>query len=84
MSDATNFDDVYADLAGIAEIAQELDVSIHRVSRWIERRESTRCPAPVRRLKTGNVYSLADWRGWYALWRVTRGSETWKVKSKDA
>ncbi len=69
--------DVYADIVGVWEIADELGVGIHRVRRWIDRRNSTRCPSPVRELKAGNLYSLADWRGWYALWRITRGSETW-------
>lgn len=69
--------EIYADLVGIPEIAEGLGVGIHRVRRWIERRESTRCPSPVRALKAGHIYSLREWRGWYALWRITRGSETW-------
>ncbi len=73
---------VYADLAGVPEIAEALKVNIYRVRRWIERRESTGCPNPVRKLACGHVYSLADWRGWFALWRVTRGSETWNRKNK--
>ena len=69
--------EVYADLGGVAEIAQALNVKLPRVKRWIERRESTNCPMPVRSLVMGNVYSIADWKGWFALWRITRGSETW-------
>ncbi len=69
--------DVYADLGGVAEVAQSLGVKVHRVRRWIERRETTHCPAAVRTLANGNIYSLVEWRGWFALWKLTRGSETW-------
>ncbi len=74
---------LYADLVGVPEIAAGLGVSVFRVRRWIERRASTGCPSPVRVLSCGNIYSLADWRGWFGLWRLTRGSETWNRKSKD-
>lgn len=69
--------DVYADLAGVAEVAAELGVGIHRVKRWLERRESTGCPAPVARLTMGNVYSKAEWKGWYALWWATRAHHSY-------
>ncbi len=69
--------DVYADLGGVAEVAENLGVKIHRVRRWIERRESTRCPEPIKLLVMGHLYSMRDWRAWFALWRITRGSETW-------
>src|SRR5688572_11930724 len=65
-------DDPYADLAGVAEIAAALGVSRARVKRWVERQMSTQCPEPVRVLACGHLYSLAEWRAWYALWRVTR------------
>ncbi len=74
--------DVYADLGGIAEICDALGVSIYQMRRWIERRDTTNCPLPVRPLKQGNVYSINAWRGWFALWRITRGSETWNRKQK--
>lgn len=63
---------IYADLAGIREVAVALDVPVFRVKRWVERRSSTCCPAPVAVLSHGAVYSLAAWRSWFALWRVTR------------
>ncbi len=69
--------DIYDDLVGVSEVAAGLGVTIYRVKRWIERRDSTNCPVPVKVLKIGHIYSMADWRGWYALWRVTRGSESW-------
>jgi hypothetical protein len=62
----------YADIGGIQEVAQDLGVSVFRVRRWIERRASTHCPHPVRVLTCAHIYSLREWRGWFALWRMTR------------
>ncbi len=72
----------HQDLVGIREIADALGVSHYRVRRWIERQADTNCPNPVRRLKHGPVYDIGDWRGWFALWRITRGSESWR-RRKD-
>lgn len=74
---------LYADLAGVAEIARSLDVPRFRVKRWIERRGSTGCPAPVAPLSAGHVYSLTEWRAWYALWRVTRADRESVGESPD-
>lgn len=63
---------LYADLGGAAEVAQALGVKLNTLRRWIERRASTNCPTPVRTLSNAHVYSIAEWRGWFALWRVTR------------
>lgn len=71
-------DDVYADMVGLTEIAEALGVSRARVNRWIERREATRCPEPKKPLSMGHLYSLAEWKAWFELWKITRGSETWK------
>jgi hypothetical protein len=62
------------DLVGVAEIAEALDVPIFRLKRWIERRDSTDCPKPLRPLKAGHVYSLREWRAWHRLWAATRGT----------
>lgn len=75
-------EEVYADLGGIPEVAQALGVSFFRVKRWIERRATTNCPRPVMVLRNGYLYSINDWKGWFALWRVTRGSETWKNRKR--
>ena len=71
--------DVYADLGGVAEVADALGpaVSARRVQRWVERRAATGCPEPVVRTGRTHIYSITHWRDWYALWRRTRGSETW-------
>lgn len=78
--DIMDISEVYADLGGIAEICEALGVKPHRVKRWIERRDATACPSPIRSLGIGNIYSIRDWKGWFALWRITRGSETWVRK----
>lgn len=65
-------DPLYEDLVGVPEIAEALGVPHDRVAKWIIRRETVGCPEPVRVLRMGMVYSLAEWKGWYALWRVTR------------
>lgn len=72
-----SYRDLQADLAGTFEIAANLGVDLKTVKRWIERRSSTLCPEPIVRLRNGHVYSLTEWEGWYAVWRVTRGQETW-------
>jgi len=69
--------DLYDDLVGVSEIAKNLNVTIYRVKRWIERRASTNCPRPVRVLRIGHIYSMTEWRAWFALWRITRGPESW-------
>jgi hypothetical protein len=74
-------EDFYADIVGVTEVAENLGVGLPRVRRWIDRRESTGCPSPVRVLKSGHLYSMQAWRGWFALWRVTRGHETWRVNN---
>ena len=45
-----------------------------RVKRWIVRRESTHSPTPVAELAGIHLYSIQEWQGWFALWRVTRGA----------
>lgn len=68
---------VYDDLGGITEVAKDLGVGIHRIKRWLERRDTVNCPQPVAKLVMGNVYSKAEWRGWYALWWATRAHRTY-------
>lgn len=70
--------DYYADLGGVPEVAEALGVGVYRVRRWIDRRDTTNCPAPVVKLSCGSIYSIAHWKGWFALWKLTRGSETWR------
>jgi hypothetical protein len=76
-----DLDSIYDDLVGVHEISERLGVSENRVRRWIERQETTGSPKPVLRRKLGPLYSMSHWRGWFALWRITRGSETWSRKT---
>lgn len=71
--DVIDLDDLYADLGGVSEVAETLNVKKFRVNRWIERRDSTRCPTPVRTISNGHIYRLSHWREWFALWSVSRG-----------
>lgn len=73
--------EMQADMVGGFEIAANLGVPRTRLNRWIERRSSTMCPAPLITLKAGSFYSLNEWKGWYEVWRVTRGHETWWTSS---
>lgn len=72
---------VYDDIVGQHEIAMALGVSVYRVKRWLERKEATNCPRPVRVINAGHLYSLREWMAWFALWKITRGSETWNRKN---
>lgn len=69
----SGLEETYADLGGVHEIAALLGVSKDLVNRWIERRESTNCPKPVRLLNGARIFSLRQWQAWYALWKITRG-----------
>ncbi len=71
--------ELYADLGMVPEIAATLGVKEKRVMMWIYRREFTNCPRPVTRLRVGSIYSLAEWKGWWALWKVTRPPEVMYV-----
>lgn len=70
-----NLQQIYDDIGGIHEVAQELDVTIYRLRRWIERRDTTNCPLPVKRLTSTYLYSIEEWRGWFSRWSQTRGFE---------
>jgi hypothetical protein len=75
--DAEEVAALYADLGGVPEVAAELGVQRKRVHRWVERREATLCPWPVRTLVGLSLYSLSEWRTWWEVWRRTRSSESW-------
>lgn len=73
---------IYADLTNLREVARELDVDLYRVYRWVERREKTGAPLPLRHLGQMDIYSMEEWKGWYARWARTRGWERygWQLK----
>jgi len=66
--------ELYEDIGRVSEVAELLDVPIERVRRWIANKESNNCPEPVRVFRGLTLYSLAEWKGWYALWRLTKGT----------
>lgn len=70
-----NLQEIYDDLGGFREVATDLDVTVWRLKKWIERRETTNCPLPVRVLSNIHLYSMEEWRGWYRRWAATRGYE---------
>jgi len=81
MSEPTR-QEIIDDLGGITEIARHLGVGIHRMKRWIERRDNIGCPTPVLELAMGHLYSKADWDAWWALWKVTRAHKTYLRKDQ--
>lgn len=64
--------DPYSDVVGLQEVAEAFGVTPHCVRRWIERRASTNCPMPVKQLRMGHIWSMAEWRAWHRLWKATR------------
>ena len=66
---------IYDDLGTLEDVAEALDVTPRRVRAWIERRERVNSPVPVKKLKMLNLYSIEEWRGWFARWSTTRGYE---------
>ncbi len=77
--------DIYNDLGTLDDVARDLNVTIWRVNKWMERRERIRCPQPVRSFPRMNLYSLQEWRGWFDRWlkRVGRNNPNNKfVKAK--
>ncbi len=69
---------LYDDIVGLSDIHKILGVKDFRVKRWVERRETVGCPKPIKRVGMTDLYSASEWQGWYAVWKVTRGSETWR------
>lgn len=60
--------DIYADLALQTTIAEMLDVSTHRMHKWIDRRERIHSPAPLVKLGNLYVYSKQEWKDWFKDW----------------
>lgn len=66
---------VYDDLCGIHEVNTALGInSMGRIREWVKRREHTKCPDPVAKLACGHIYSMIEWRVWYAAWSEHVGS----------
>lgn len=74
--------EIYDDVVGVHELAEVLGVSLFRLRRWIERRESNNCPNRIKRITSGNLYSASEWKEWFAVWKITRGAETWQKEKQ--
>lgn len=61
--------DIYKDLICRTEIAKVLDVNPRRVVQWIQRRQRTKCPKPLRAWGRFHLYSAEEWRVWYAAFQ---------------
>ncbi len=72
---------IYADLGGRKEVARALGVSMYQLNRWIDRRLSTNCPLPVAEPSCGTIFSIAEWRAWYAVW-ITVSEERLATKKR--
>lgn len=60
--------DIYDDLASKSDICQALDIGVHRFVQWTMRRDRIGCPHPIKRIGPTDVYSLQEWKDWYARW----------------
>jgi hypothetical protein len=55
----------YPEIGGVAEIAEEFGVRATVVSMWGARRASNSFPLPIKPLKSGPVYDMAEVRRWF-------------------
>lgn len=57
---------IYADLGSSSDITLALNIRPRRFTNWIQRREELGCPKPIRKFGPTPVYSIQEWRDWYA------------------
>lgn len=60
--------DIYADLGTLTDVAQALDIKYTRISMWQARKERVKPPKPVRSIARLDLYSIQEWRDWFAKW----------------
>lgn len=65
--------DIYDDLVSLEDLMREMNWARGRVVAWIHRRERLGCPLPIKRFCRTDVYSLQEWKDWYA--RFTAGKK---------
>jgi hypothetical protein len=73
--------DVYDDLGTKTDVAAVLDVTIWRMNMWLTRRERIHCPMPIRRLGAVDVYSISEWKVWFARWTGDPKRAKWVEKT---
>ncbi len=76
--------EIYDDIVDLHEVSLSLGVPMKRVKKWVERRHRTGCPSPVRKFRHINIYSRAEWKGWYRLWQITRGTRVSRTAQTDS
>jgi hypothetical protein len=74
--------DIYDDLGTSTDVAAILDVTIWRMKQWQQRQEKIHCPLPIRRLGNADIYSIQEWRDWYARWCADPKRERWVREAK--
>lgn len=57
---------IYADLASRRDVAIALNINERRLADWLRRRDVHNCPRPVTRVGPTDVYSIQEWRDWFA------------------
>ncbi len=60
--------DIYDDIVGKGEIALHLNVAPGRVDQWLRFRDRVKAPRPLKRVSHVDLYSMQEWRDWYAKW----------------
>jgi len=64
------------DLAGVAELAEQLSTEGHtvattNVTTWMSRRATNHSPEPIKSFRMGTVHSISAWKRWMATQAVT-------------
>lgn len=66
---------IYDDLTSKENIPRALNVTEARLHNWIRRREEIKCPYPIKRLSGVDIYSMQEWRDWYARWEAAHEND---------
>lgn len=64
--------DVYNDMATREEVCEALNITTYRMARWLQRKEKTKPPLPIRTFASTHVYSIQEWRDWFANYLETQ------------
>lgn len=75
--------EIYADLGTIYDVAEAMDITKFRIQEWVHRRERIKSPLPVRVIGGRNIYSIQEWKDWFAHWSKDRRPGTkWTDQAK--
>ncbi len=59
---------ILADIGGLMEVEEKLGVPRWQLRRWIERRDQTDCPKPIKVTAGMHLYSIYAWQVWLEDW----------------